>query len=81
MHVIIIYSHCLPIFFSNHFTGIYQGPFETDKQSAIYENNINEARLANAHQRYLQTDDRSSIIPKIQKILSKLTELASGGEQ
>lgn len=53
--------------------------FESIKESAIYDNCINEAKLARVHRgKFL--DENPSATSVIHQILNKLTELAINGE-
>lgn len=58
-------------------TGIPSKSFECDKESAIYDNCINEAKLAKGKK---FPEGKQNVMSKTQQIINKLTELAINGE-
>lgn len=60
-------------------TGCFQGGFELDKEAAIFDNHINEARLAHVCNRKL-SDEILNSTSRTQQIINSLTELAINGQ-
>ncbi|KAJ1528630.1 hypothetical protein ONE63_007025 [Megalurothrips usitatus] len=64
--------------FGEKLNGKQHRVFEPDKEAAIYDNCINEAKLANAHKNKLM-DGNLDTASKTQQIINRLTELSING--
>lgn len=67
-------------FLKLNIAGMQQPDFEPNGESALYDNFINEEKLANVQKGKVMIEPTASSTSKIQQIINKLTELSINGE-